>query len=161
VTEKQQAAISVLKQRLEADGTLTPRQKSWCDDACIRRYLKARDWDLKAAEKMVRETIRWRQEHRPEAITYDEVAKVLDVKTVYPNGHDKEGRPVIYCRIGAANPFSPAERFKALIYIIEREIAQMPPGVEKMVRSRFGCLTSERTVGAAAHPRVSKRASRA
>jgi hypothetical protein len=88
---------------------------------------------------MIRETVRWRQEHRPESITYDEVAKVrqfsplrrfcdvcllaicqivhplvaflalrassevsqvLDVKTVYPNGHDKEGRPVIYCRIG-------------------------------------------------------------
>jgi len=55
---------------------------------------------------------------------------VLETRTIYASGLDRQGRPVVYVRIGASTPYSAEQRLTALIYTLERLIAQMPPGVE-------------------------------
>ncbi len=41
----------------------------WLDDMCLCRYLRARDWDLEKAEVMIRGTLAWREDYKPEEIT--------------------------------------------------------------------------------------------
>ncbi len=125
---------------------------------------------------MLRKTLEWRANTQPQLIKYEEVAKILDIKTIYHLGFDKlgmrlccqcvllccaacltlhiymharhhatqeyasvnlhlmyTGRPVVYCRIGAVNPFTADERLRALIYTIEDLTSRMTPDVETMV----------------------------
>lgn len=84
---------------------------------------------------MIRESIKWRAETQPEKITYEEVKPVLDLKTLYLNGRDRQGRPIVYVKPGAQNPFPPDKRLRALLFILETAIspAVMPPGVEQLV----------------------------
>lgn len=126
---------------------------AWCDDACLRRYLRARSGsthsrssfscslllacliriDVKHAEEMLRASIKWRAETQPEKISYDEVKPVLDLKTLYLNGHDRQGRPVVYVKPGAQNPYPPELRLRALLFILETAVRIMPPNVEQLV----------------------------
>lgn len=47
------------------------------DQACLLRYLRARDWHLQKAETMIRATLQWRREYKPHEIKFDEVKDVL------------------------------------------------------------------------------------
>ena len=39
----------------ESEIVLTDEEKNWLTDFCLCRYLRARQWDLDASEKMLRE----------------------------------------------------------------------------------------------------------
>ena len=39
-------------------------------DAIICRYLRARNWNIKKAAKMLKDTIKWRAEYKPEKIRW-------------------------------------------------------------------------------------------
>jgi len=51
-------------------GPLTGRSLEYATDACLKRYLRARSWNLKKAEKMLRETLQWRASYKPEEIRW-------------------------------------------------------------------------------------------
>ena len=59
-----------VKELREALGPLTGRAAIFCTDDCLRRYLRARNWNVHNAEKMLRDTLAWRNEYRPEEITW-------------------------------------------------------------------------------------------
>jgi hypothetical protein len=59
---------------------------------------------------------------------------LLDFGALYPNGFDKQDRPVIILKPGGPNPHSVEARLKSYVYIMESLIKKMKPGVEKMVR---------------------------
>lgn len=40
----------------------------FCSDACILRYLRARNWNVKKAVKMLKSSLKWRLEFKPEDI---------------------------------------------------------------------------------------------
>lgn len=40
------AKIAEIKKRIQADAGLTDVQKKFCDDACIKRFLRARKSDV-------------------------------------------------------------------------------------------------------------------
>ncbi|KAH0455249.1 hypothetical protein IEQ34_015281 [Dendrobium chrysotoxum] len=42
----------------------------YCSDASIARYLRARNWNVKKAVKMLKETLKWRLEYKPEDIRW-------------------------------------------------------------------------------------------
>lgn len=51
-------------------GHLSGRSLKYCNDACLRRYLAARNWDLHKAKKMVEDSLKWRATYKPEEIRW-------------------------------------------------------------------------------------------
>lgn len=58
-SDEQTAKLNALRERLfaplpHADEVvveqLTEAERCWCDDMCLHRFLRARDWDLAKAE---------------------------------------------------------------------------------------------------------------
>mmetsp|Transcript_23180 Transcript_23180/g.38136 ORF Transcript_23180/g.38136 Transcript_23180/m.38136 type:complete len:262 (-) Transcript_23180:482-1267(-) len=117
--------------------TLTEAQKKWCDDACLLRYLRAREWKIPKSEKMIRDTLEWREQYKPWAITWDEVNKGSETGKMYRYGYDKEGHPVLILQprlenLAKGDATRPI-KMKLLVYTLERIVDSMPPGVEKLV----------------------------
>lgn len=51
-------------------GTLSGKSSVYCSDASIARHLTARNWNVKKATKMLKETLKWRSEYKPEEIRW-------------------------------------------------------------------------------------------
>ena len=51
-------------------GPLSGRGLQYCSDACLKRYLEARSWNVDKAKKMLEETLRWRSTYKPEEIRW-------------------------------------------------------------------------------------------
>jgi hypothetical protein len=88
-----------VKQLREAIGPLSGRAAIFCTDDCLHRYLRARNWNVKKSEKMLRECLKWRASYKPEEIKWAEVAKEAETGKVYrANFSDRWGRTVIVMR---------------------------------------------------------------
>ncbi|KAL8153930.1 hypothetical protein V2J09_011690 [Rumex salicifolius] len=73
-----------------AIGPLTGRSLQYCTDACLRRYLEARNWNVDKAKKMLEETLKWRSSFKPEEIRWNDVAVEGETGKVYrANFHDR------------------------------------------------------------------------
>ncbi|XP_048434047.1 uncharacterized protein LOC103954607 isoform X2 [Pyrus x bretschneideri] len=90
------AKINELK---AAIGPLSGCSLQFCTDACFRRYLEARNWNLDKAKKMSEETLKWRSTYKPEEIRWVKLLYFLQcifldkktfhkVKFVYPKNKD-------------------------------------------------------------------------
>ncbi|XP_060529229.1 SEC14-like protein 4 [Cylas formicarius] len=67
------------------------------DDYFLLRWLRARSWDTTAAEKMLRQSLRWRQQWEVDTALKDWVLPDV-IRLYYPSGIsglDKQGAPVI------------------------------------------------------------------
>lgn len=53
-----------------AIGPLSGCSLQFCTDACFRRYLEARNWNLDKSKKMLEETLKWRAAFKPEEIRW-------------------------------------------------------------------------------------------
>ncbi|KAJ9567201.1 hypothetical protein OSB04_003167 [Centaurea solstitialis] len=51
-------------------GPLSGRNLIYCTDACLKRYLEARNWNVDKAKKMLEETLIWRSTYKPEEIRW-------------------------------------------------------------------------------------------
>lgn len=66
-------------------------------DVILLKFLRARDFKVKEAFTMIKNTIRWRKEFKIEELLLDEnLGDEYLEKTVYMHGYDKEGHPVCY-----------------------------------------------------------------
>lgn len=117
-----------------AIGTLSGQLKVFASDECLHRYLRARNWNVRKAEKMLRETLKWRREFRPEAITWADVASEAATGKVYrTNFLDKKGRSVLVMCPGKQNTSDHVSQIRHLVYCLENAIISLPPGTEQMV----------------------------
>ncbi|CAI5523604.1 unnamed protein product [Closterium sp. Naga37s-1] len=124
--EEQEAKVKALR---EAIGPLAGRAKLFCTDACLRRYLRARSWNVSKAEKMLRDTLRWRHVYRPEEITWEDVAEEAATGKVYRTEFlDKQGRAVIVMSAGRQNTAGHAGQVRHLVYALENAINHLPAG---------------------------------
>ncbi|GIX74372.1 protein real-time [Caerostris extrusa] len=94
----QREAIEEMKRRVSKD---LPR-KVYDEAALYYRFLKARDFDVDAAETMLRNTLQWRKDNNIDKILTDykrpeALAKYLDKLLL---GYDKEGCPYFYVAVG-------------------------------------------------------------
>lgn len=130
VPEEQHGKVDELKAAL---GPLSARSKQYCTDACLRRYLEARNWNLEKAKKMLEETLRWRSTFKPEEIRWHEVAMEGETGKVFrANFCDRNGRNVLILRPGRQNTTSIDNQMKHLVYLIENAILNLPEGQEQM-----------------------------
>ncbi|KAI8027589.1 Phosphatidylinositol transfer protein 3 [Camellia lanceoleosa] len=66
IFDENQEKINELRSLL---GPLPDKSSIYCFDASISRYLRARTWNVKKETKMMKETLKWRLEYKPEEIT--------------------------------------------------------------------------------------------
>ncbi|XP_020572226.1 random slug protein 5-like [Phalaenopsis equestris] len=127
----QQAKISELK---SAIGPITGRSKQFCSDACFRRYLVARSWNVEKSKKMLEDTLKWRSVYKPEEIRWQDVAMEGETGKVYrANFHDRDDRTVLVLRPGKQNTSSHDNQLRHLVYLFENAILNLPEGQEQMV----------------------------
>lgn len=122
LTESQESLVQQFRQNL-VDIDETDRQ--FCDKACLVRYLRARDYNLIDAEKLLRETLAWRKEINISSLdprTFE--AEQLTGK-IYLHGTDRTGRPVMYQKPRLQNSKDYALQVKQIAYFMERNMNAM------------------------------------
>ena len=124
---------SKVKELKVAIGLLSSRSAQYCTDACLKRYLEARNWNVEKAKKLLEETLRWRSTYRPEEIRWNEVAIEGETGKLFrANFHDRQGRSVLILRPGFQNTKSIDDQMRHLVYLIENAILNLPEGQEQM-----------------------------
>lgn len=116
-----------------AIGPQSGRSLKYCSDACLSRYLEARNWNVNKAQKMLEESLKWRATYKPEEIRWHEVAHEGETgKVSRANFHDRLGRTVLIMRPGMQNSTSPEGNIRHLVYLIENAVLNLPEGQEQM-----------------------------
>ncbi|MFQ6662829.1 hypothetical protein Gotur_030551 [Gossypium turneri] len=145
-TEEQHAKISEIRKLI---GPLPEKLAIYCSDAALTRYLRARNWNVKKATKMLKETLKWRAEYKPEEIRWEEVAHEAETGKIYRSNYiDKHGRTVLVMRPSCQVPSdflafylcnlllntkSTKGQIRYLVYCMENAILNLPPDKEQMV----------------------------
>lgn len=128
---EQQNMINEVRQSLVQ---LPDKLSMYCSDASITRHLKARNWHVKKAIKMLKETLKWRFQYKPEEIRWEEIAKEAETGKIYRlNDLDKYGRSVLVMRPASQNTKSTKGQIRYLVYCMENAILNLPAGQEQMV----------------------------
>eukprot|EP01134_Creolimax_fragrantissima_P006185 CFRG6185T1 len=129
-------AFDDLKTRIHSDCTLGDEEKKFCTDACILRYLRAREYHLGHSEALLRGTLKWRKEYWKNDSLNPHGPLKLEAETgkVLVHGLDKNKQPVLYLRPGLQNTENYAEQNRLTVYMLERCIESMDAryGVEKL-----------------------------
>jgi len=128
LNEEQMEALKEMRKKAE-EYAEDESERKWCNDMCLLRYLRARDYHVSKAEKMLKATLEWKREVHPDAITVEEVEPLARHGVIYTNGFDKKGRPVIVmrpAREGLAKVHLSSEiKFKHLLYWLENGFKKM------------------------------------
>lgn len=115
-------------------GELPEKSSIYCSDASISRYLTARNWNVKKATKMLKDTLKWRLEYKPEEIRWEEVAHEAETGKIYRSNYtDKYGRSILVMRPGFQNTKSTKGQIRYFVYCMENAILNLPPEHEQMV----------------------------
>ncbi|CAF1979619.1 unnamed protein product [Brassica napus] len=115
-------------------GPLTEKSSEYCSDDAITRYLAARNGHVKKAAKMLKETLKWRIQYKPEEIRWEEIAREAETGKIYRSNYtDKYGRPVLVMRPSCQNTKSPKGQIRFLVYCMENAIMNLPDNQEQMV----------------------------
>ncbi|XP_065851636.1 CRAL-TRIO domain-containing protein C23B6.04c-like [Euphorbia lathyris] len=127
---QQDAKVSELRAALEP---LSGRSSKYCSDACLRRYLEARNWNVDKANKMLLETLKWRASYKPEETRWHEISHEGETGKVFrANFHDRYGRTVLVMRPGMQNTSCAEDNIRHLVYLIENSILNLGEGQEQM-----------------------------
>lgn len=117
-----------------AIGPLASRSSAYCTDACLKRYLRARNWNVTKSKKMLQETLKWRSAYKPEEIPWHEVAIEGETGKSYRAGfQDRDGRTVLVMTPAKQNTSSHDNQVRHLVYLLENAILNLPENQEEMV----------------------------
>ncbi|TKY74354.1 Random slug protein 5 [Spatholobus suberectus] len=131
ISQEQQAKITEVRRLI---GPLSDKASVYCSDASISRYLSSRNWNVKRAAQMLKQSLKWRKEYKPEEIRWEEVADEAETGMMYrPNYHDKYGRSVLVMRPCRQNSKSTQGQVKYFVYAMENAILNLPPHQEQVV----------------------------
>lgn len=131
ISEEQQKKIDEVRKLL---GPVPENLFKYCLDPSICRYLRARGWNVKKAARMMKESIKWRLEYKPEQIRWEEVAHEAETGKLYRSPYtDKHGRTVLVMRPSRQNSKSTRAQIKYLVYCMENAIMNLPENLEEMV----------------------------
>ncbi|KAL4234482.1 hypothetical protein ACF0H5_006127 [Mactra antiquata] len=100
-----------------------------------RRYLVARDWNIDAAEKMLKASIIWRHETKPHHVTCTFCDNTPGFHSMRHIGDDKLGRPVLYANFAQCQTQhnTAEDSIQHIIYLIENAKRIMPSDVYQYV----------------------------
>ncbi|KAK9757544.1 hypothetical protein RND81_01G169300 [Saponaria officinalis] len=130
-TTEQQQKIDEVR---SAVSPLPGKLNSYCSDALISRYLQTQNWNVQKATKMLRDSLKWRSEYKPDEIQWEDVAtEAATGKICRSTSVDRKGRLVLLMRPCRQNSSDVAGQMKYLVYCIENAILNMPPDEEQMI----------------------------
>ncbi|KAL5731607.1 hypothetical protein ACHQM5_004318 [Ranunculus cassubicifolius] len=107
------------------------------DDATLRRFLRARDLDIKKASTMFLAYLRWREslDLKGGSISVSHLSNELAQKKMFLQGYDKHSRPigVVFGKRHFPNKGEGGlDEFKRfVVYILDKMCARIPIGQEK------------------------------
>ncbi|KAA8516297.1 hypothetical protein F0562_016590 [Nyssa sinensis] len=129
--EQQQVKIEEVRKLI---GPLADKFPTLFSDASILRYLRARNWNTKKASKMLKETLKWRMEYKPETIRWEDIVREAETGKVYITDYcDKYGRTVLIMRPGSQITSSIEGQIRHLVYCMEKAIMDLKSDQEQMV----------------------------
>ncbi|KAH3784670.1 phosphatidylinositol transfer protein 3-like [Dreissena polymorpha] len=101
----------------------------------LRRYLIARDWDVSAAEKQLKDTLQWRRETKPQHVVCAFCQKTPGGHAMRQVGFDKSGRSVIYsCFAQCCTQHQPVDSaIQHLVYLLENAVRASKHGTYSFV----------------------------
>uniref|UniRef100_A0A453H8V0 CRAL-TRIO domain-containing protein n=4 Tax=Aegilops tauschii subsp. strangulata TaxID=200361 RepID=A0A453H8V0_AEGTS len=115
-------------------GPMSARGEKYCSEACLARYLEARNWNVDKSRKMLEESLKWRALSRPEDIRWPDVSVEAETGKMYrATFTDREGRTVVIMRPAKQNTSSHEGQLRYLIYTLENAVLSLPQGLDKMV----------------------------
>ncbi|KAJ4701298.1 Random slug 5 [Melia azedarach] len=83
---------------------------------------------------MLKETLKWRANYKPEEIRWDEIAHEAETGKIYRSNYiDKCGRTVLVMRPSCQNSKSTKGQIRYLVYCMENAILNLSPDQEQMV----------------------------
>lgn len=92
---------------------------------------------MKIASDQLKETLAWRREYKPWTIRLKDVENVAKHGFLYHYGYDRQSRPIIYIQMGKDKAEMSEEnkllKFKFFVYIMEKCVARMAPGVTNIL----------------------------
>ncbi|XP_014500409.1 random slug protein 5 [Vigna radiata var. radiata] len=131
VSQEQQAKITEVRELI---GQLSDKESVYCSDASISRYLMSRNLNVKKAAQMLKQSLKWRKEFKPEEIRWEDVAADAESGSIYrPNYQDKYGRSVIVITPRRQNSKSLERQVKHFVHCLENAILNLPPHQEQLV----------------------------
>ncbi|KAG8045800.1 hypothetical protein GUJ93_ZPchr0008g12828 [Zizania palustris] len=130
--EEQQEKLTEL--RKEIGEHPSAETQDFLSDASLSRFLRARNWNIQKACKMVKSAVKWRVAYKPEKIHWEDIAHEAETGKIYRADYkDKHGRTVLVLRPGLENTTSGKGQIKYLVYCLEKAIMNLTEGQEKMV----------------------------
>uniref|UniRef100_A0A0D9UZC4 CRAL-TRIO domain-containing protein n=1 Tax=Leersia perrieri TaxID=77586 RepID=A0A0D9UZC4_9ORYZ len=130
--EEQQQKINELRKELGEHSSA--EIQCFLSDASCSRFLRARNWNVQKASKMMKSAVKWRTSYKPEKINWDDIAHEAETGKIYRADYkDKHGRTVLVLRPGLENTTSGKGQIKYLVYCLEKAIMNLTEDQEKMV----------------------------
>jgi hypothetical protein len=139
--EEQQEKINELHKELGEQSS--EAIKGFLSDDSLSRFLRARNWNVPKASKMLKAAVKWRLAFKPETICWDDISEEAETGKIYTADYkDKLGRTVLVLRPGLENTTSATGQIKYLVYSLEKAIMNLTDDQEKMVwLTDFQCWT--------------------
>ncbi|KAG2596621.1 hypothetical protein PVAP13_5KG175700 [Panicum virgatum] len=139
--EEQQEKINELRKELGEYSSAAIQD--FLSDASLSRFLRARNWNVQKASKMMKAAVKWRLAFKPENICWADIAQEAETGKIYRADYkDKQGRTVLVLRPGLENTTSATGQIKYLVYSLEKAIMNLTEDQEKMVwLTDFQCWT--------------------
>lgn len=72
------------------------KERRWCNDACLLRYLRATKWKVGDAMMRLKETLVWRRKFKPDEIKPEDIADEAVTGKQFLCGFDKLGHPIVF-----------------------------------------------------------------
>uniref|UniRef100_A0A7N0UHW0 CRAL/TRIO N-terminal domain-containing protein n=1 Tax=Kalanchoe fedtschenkoi TaxID=63787 RepID=A0A7N0UHW0_KALFE len=106
-------------------GDVPDKLSTFCSDGTISRYLRARNWNIKKAAAMLKDSMKWRLEYKPEEIRWEDVAHEGETGKVYRSKYfDKYGRPVLVMRPSRqmVKPFLEPKTYRKVKFVYPNDL---------------------------------------
>tara|TARA_B100000482_G_scaffold154816_1_gene116704 strand:+ start:488 stop:2005 length:1518 start_codon:yes stop_codon:yes gene_type:complete len=125
ITVEERTRIAELRQLVNEEKKellSTDALKMYCSDAQLARNLRARKWDVLKAFEMLKKTLLWRKEYKPELITFEDIEEELKTGKQYRSGRDRSGRRIIVMRPSRENTREHDGNIRLLVYTFENAL---------------------------------------
>lgn len=131
-TAKSWTVLPITSKSPTPTAPITDAERFWLTRECLLRYLRATKWNLAQATTRVQGTLVWRREYGVEGFTPEYISHENETGKQVQLGFDINGRPCLYLNPAKQNTERSEKQIQHLVFMMERTIDLMPPGVENL-----------------------------